>query len=103
MQGIVMQGISKEFDGKWALRDIDLSVEKGTIHAIIGENGAGKSTLMNILSGALTPNAGTIKFDGEEVCFKNPQDASRMGIGIVHQHFMLNTHAACLAKRDPRH
>lgn len=89
MQGIVMQGISKEFDGKWALRDISLSVEKGTIHAIIGENGAGKSTLMNILSGALTPNQGMITYDGTKVCFKNPQDASRLGIGIVHQHFML--------------
>ena len=89
MQGIVMQGISKEFDGKWALRDIGLSVEKGTIHAIIGENGAGKSTLMNILSGALAPNQGTITYNGTRVCFRNPQDASRLGIGIVHQHFML--------------
>ncbi len=89
MQGIVMRDISKEFDGKWALRDIHLSVEKGTIHAIVGENGAGKSTLMNILSGALTPNQGTILLDGKQVAFKNPQDASRLGIGIVHQHFML--------------
>ncbi len=84
-----MRDISKEFDGKWALRDIHLSVEKGTIHAIVGENGAGKSTLMNILSGALTPNQGTILLDGRQVAFKNPQDASRLGIGIVHQHFML--------------
>lgn len=89
MQGIVMRGISKEFDGKWALRDIDLSVEKGTIHAIIGENGAGKSTLMNILSGALIPNVGTIWLNGEPIVLKNPQDASNCGIGIVYQHFML--------------
>lgn len=89
MQGIVMRGISKEFDGKWALREIDLSVEKGTIHAIIGENGAGKSTLMNILSGSLCPNQGSIWLDGAPVTLRNPQDASRHGIGIVHQHFML--------------
>lgn len=84
-----MKGISKDFAGKSALRDVDITFRKGTVHAIVGENGAGKSTLMNILSGALEPTSGKITIDEQEVIFHGPQDASRMGIGMVYQHFML--------------
>lgn len=89
MQGITMQGISKEFGGKWALQGIDIFFRSGTIHAIVGENGAGKSTLMNILSGTLQPTTGNLIIDGMHVSFRNPQEASASGIGMVHQHFML--------------
>lgn len=63
MQGITMSGITKDFLGKLALQDVDITFKKGTVHAIVGENGAGKSTLMNILSGALEPTAGEIRLD----------------------------------------
>ena len=68
---------------------IDLTVEPGEIHALLGENGAGKSTLMNVLYGLLQPDSGEILIDGEPVKFRSPRDAIRAGIGMVHQHFML--------------
>lgn len=89
MQGITMRGITKDFSGKLALREVDLTVAKGTVHAIAGENGAGKSTLMNILSGALEPTAGEIVVDGRTAVLRGPQDAGKYGIGMVYQHFML--------------
>lgn len=84
-----MRGIKKCFGNKTVLNEIDLEIDKGTIHAIIGENGAGKSTLMNILSGALEPTEGIIEVDGGQVVLKGPQDAGKLGIGMVYQHFML--------------
>src|SRR5690606_15070558 len=64
-------------------------VERGAIHAIVGENGAGKSTLMKILYGMLRPDEGTVEVDGQEVRFHSARDAIAAGIGMVHQHFML--------------
>lgn len=82
-------GIVKRFPGVVANRDVNLSVRPGTIHAIVGENGSGKSTLMKILYGMQKPDEGTIILGGREVTFKNPNDAIDVGIGMVHQHFML--------------
>lgn len=84
-----LRGISKYFGSFVANDKIDLSVEKGTIHAIIGENGAGKSTLMNVLSGIYRPDGGEIFINGKAVHFHDPTAASRAGIGMVHQEFML--------------
>ncbi|MDO4681008.1 MAG: ABC transporter ATP-binding protein [Aerococcus sp.] len=86
---IEMQGISKRFGNKYANKNIDLAVKKGEIHALLGENGAGKSTLMNILSGLLAPTTGTIHINGKPVSMKSAQEAQALGIGMVHQHFML--------------
>lgn len=86
---VSMQGITKRFGNFTALNKMNLMVEKGTIHAVLGENGAGKSTLMNILYGLYQADEGTIKINGEEVQLKNPNVAISCGIGMVHQHFML--------------
>ena len=72
-----------------ANHDIDITVRRGTVHALVGENGAGKSTLMKILYGMQKPDEGTITVDGELVTFHNPGDAIARGVGMVHQHFML--------------
>nr|MBA3281630.1 ATP-binding cassette domain-containing protein [Acidimicrobiia bacterium] len=84
-----LEGILKRFPGVVANRDVNLSVRPGTIHAIVGENGAGKSTLMKILYGMQKPDGGTITVEGREISFKNPNEAIEVGIGMVHQHFML--------------
>jgi ABC-type uncharacterized transport system ATPase subunit len=84
-----LEGILKRFPGVVANRDVNLSVRRGTIHAIVGENGAGKSTLMKILYGMQKPDEGTIEIGGETVSFRSPNDAIARGIGMVHQHFML--------------
>jgi len=86
---VEMRGISKEFHGAMANDSIDVEVRWGEIHAIVGENGAGKTTLMKILYGMYKPDSGTICIDGQEVSIGNPSDAIRLGIGMVHQHFML--------------
>ena len=86
---IVMRGIQKHFGSVWANRDIDLTVEKATIHGIIGENGAGKSTLMSVLYGFYQADDGTIAIDGKEVKIANSTQAIALGVGMVHQHFML--------------
>lgn len=86
---IEMNGITKEFGTFRANDNIHLEVKKGEIHALLGENGAGKSTLMNILSGLLEPTSGEIKVQGEAVNISSPDVANRLGIGMVHQHFML--------------
>ncbi|MFJ3927321.1 ABC transporter ATP-binding protein [Streptomyces sp. NPDC090022] len=86
---VELHGITKRFPGVVANKDIDITVRKGTVHALIGENGAGKSTLMKILYGMQKPDEGTITIDGEQVSFNNPGDAIARGIGMVHQHFML--------------
>ncbi|VEU70148.1 ABC transporter ATP-binding protein [Mycoplasmopsis glycophila] len=81
--------ISKYFGEIKANRDISFEVEKGKIHALIGENGAGKSTLMSILFGLYQPDKGIIKINNKEVLIKGPNDANALGIGMVHQHFKL--------------
>jgi ABC-type uncharacterized transport system ATPase subunit len=84
-----MRRISKRFPGVIANDGIDLRIEPGQIHALLGENGAGKSTLMNILYGLLAPDEGEILLDGQPVTIADPSDAIARGIGMVHQHFML--------------
>ncbi|MCW2873920.1 MAG: heme transporter ATP-binding protein [Streptomyces oryziradicis] len=84
-----LRGITKRFPGVVANHDIDITVRRGTVHALVGENGAGKSTLMKILYGMQKPDEGTITVDGEQVVFHDPGDAIARGIGMVHQHFML--------------
>lgn len=86
---IEMLNITKEFPGIKANDDVTLKVEKGEIHALLGENGAGKSTLMSVLFGLYQPEQGKIKVRGKEVAITNPNVANRYGIGMVHQHFKL--------------
>jgi general nucleoside transport system ATP-binding protein len=86
---VQLTGITKRFPGVVANHDIDITIDRGEIHAIIGENGAGKSTLMKILYGMQRPDEGTIAVDGEVRDLHSPSDAIDLGIGMVHQHFML--------------
>ncbi|RHW36379.1 ABC transporter ATP-binding protein [Neobacillus notoginsengisoli] len=86
---VEMLNIRKEFPGIVANDNISLSLKKGEIHALLGENGAGKSTLMGVLFGMYQPEKGVIKVRGEEVRITNPNVATRLGIGMVHQHFKL--------------
>jgi len=86
---VELAGVDKRFGAVHANRAIDLVVEAGTIHGIVGENGAGKSTLMNILYGFYKADGGTIRIDGTERRITSTQDAIDAGIGMVHQHFML--------------
>jgi len=86
---VEMRGIVKVFPGVVANDHIDFSVKKGEIHALLGENGAGKTTLMNILYGLYRPDAGEIYINGKRVYIRNPRDAIKYGIGMVHQHFTL--------------
>lgn len=84
-----MINISKSFGGVKALSDVELRVEKGEVHALIGENGAGKSTLMKILSGAYQKDAGEIYINGELVKINSPKDAKEHGVAVIYQEFML--------------
>lgn len=84
-----LRGITKQFPGVLANNDINLTLEKGEIHALLGENGAGKTTLMNILYGLYKPTRGEIYINDQKVEIHGPTDAIRQGIGMVHQHFML--------------
>ncbi len=86
---VEMKGIHKYFGKFCALQNVDLTVESGTIHSILGENGAGKSTLMSILYGLYKPEKGEIFINGKKAKIENPSDAIKLGIGMVHQHFML--------------
>ena len=86
---ISMKDIVKKFGDFVANDHINLTVHKGEVHAILGENGAGKSTLMNVLCGLYKPTSGQIFINGKEVQFSSPKNAIDMGIGMVHQHFML--------------
>ncbi|GLC87334.1 ABC transporter ATP-binding protein [Lysinibacillus piscis] len=86
---IEMLGIRKEFGSFVANNNITLQLKKGEIHALLGENGAGKSTLMNVLFGLYQPEGGEIRVRGKAVKIANPNIANDLGIGMVHQHFML--------------
>ena len=86
---IEMLNITKEFPGIKANDDVTLQLKRGEIHALLGENGAGKSTLMSVLFGLYQPEKGIIKKDGQEVKINNPNDATALHIGMVHQHFKL--------------
>src|SRR5467141_965834 len=84
-----MRGITKQFPGVLANNHVDFSVRPGEIHALVGENGAGKSTLMNVLYGLFPPDSGEIHIEGKRAHIGGPRDAISLGIGMVHQHFML--------------
>ena len=114
---VVLRGITKRYPGVVANFDINISVARSHVHAIVGENGAGKSTLMKTLYGMHKPDEGEIEINGEPVKFSSPADAIKAGIGMVHQHFMLAdnltvlenvvlgaepTHAGLLDKRAAR-
>ncbi|MEA4811812.1 MAG: ABC transporter ATP-binding protein [Anaerolineaceae bacterium] len=84
-----MQDITLRFPGVLANDHVNFNLQKGEIHALLGENGAGKSSLMNVLTGLYRPQEGTIRIHGKEISFSSPKDAIASGIGMVHQHFML--------------
>ena len=84
-----MKGIKKSFSGVYALSGIDFSLERGEVHALLGENGAGKSTLIKVLGGIHQPDEGSIFIDGKEVKIRNVPEARAKGIGIIHQEIVL--------------
>ena len=84
-----LDGITKRFGRVVANQDVSFDLRVGEIHALVGENGAGKTTLMRILYGMYHADGGVIRMNGEPTVFRNPTDAIKRGIGIVHQHFML--------------
>lgn len=86
---VEMKGIVKTFPGVVANDNVNLKLQRGEIHALLGENGAGKTTLMNVLYGVYRPDQGEIYVNGKPVVFDSPQDAIAMKIGMIHQHFML--------------
>ncbi len=89
-----MKNISKAFPGVQALSHVDLKVNKGEVHALMGENGAGKSTLMKVLSGSIQADEGEIYLNGEPVSIRNPHAALKYGISIIHQELMLAENVA---------
>ena len=86
---IEMKGITKIFPGVIANDKVDFDLRKGEIHVLLGENGAGKTTLMNVLYGLYQPEEGKILVNGKEEKIANPSRAIDLGIGMIHQHFML--------------
>jgi simple sugar transport system ATP-binding protein len=86
---VELRDITKRFRGVVANDDVTLTVEAGSVHALLGENGAGKTTLMNVLYGLYDPTAGTVRIDGRARSFDAPRDAIDAGVGMIHQHFML--------------
>src|ERR1051325_9559438 len=89
IDSLAMRGISKRFPGVLANDHVDFDVKSGEVHALLGENGAGKSTLMKILYGLYHPDEGEILLNGKPVMIASPTDAINLGIGMIHQHFML--------------
>ena len=81
---VEMRGITKTFGSVTANKDVNLTLKKGEILALLGENGSGKTTLMNMLSGIYAPDKGEILVDGKPVTIASPEDAKRLGIGMVH-------------------
>lgn len=86
---IKIENLTKTFGTVIANNNVCLEVQKGEIHALLGENGSGKSTLMNMISGIYTPDSGAIYIKGKQVTFRSPKDSMIMGIGMIHQHFKL--------------
>ncbi len=86
---VEMVGVTKRFGDVVANDSVDLRVERGSVHALLGENGAGKTTLMNVLYGLYEPTEGEVRLNGEPQSFDSPRDAIDAGIGMIHQHFML--------------
>ena len=86
---VSLRGITKAFGPVTANDEVSLDLAPGEIHALVGENGAGKTTLMRVLYGMIAPDAGTIEVDGRPARIRHPADAMRLGLGMVHQHFML--------------
>jgi simple sugar transport system ATP-binding protein len=84
-----MLAIVKQFPGVLANDHVNFDVRSGEVHALLGENGAGKSTLMRILYGLYQPSSGQIRLNGRPVEIRRPSDSIRLGIGMIHQHFML--------------
>lgn len=89
---IEMTGITKAFSGNTVLQDVDFSLKKGEIHALMGENGAGKSTMMKILTGIYQRDAGEVKVRGELVHYKSPKESERAGIAVIHQELNIWPH-----------
>ena len=89
IETLEMRGITKRFPGVLANDTVDFDVKAGEVHALLGENGAGKSTLMKVLYGMYHPDEGQILLNGKPVVLNSPTDAINLGIGMIHQHFML--------------
>src|ERR1700739_635632 len=92
MKSVEIKNISKKFGATRALDQVNIGLQGGQVHALIGENGAGKSTLMNILAGHVKPDNGSIVIDGETYAPSNPTDARRRGIALIHQELSLCQH-----------
>jgi len=86
---VELRNLSKSFDGVIANAGVNLSVQPGSIHGVIGENGAGKSTAMKMLYGIYRPDSGAILINGKKCAWTSPAEAIAAGLGMVHQHFML--------------
>jgi ribose transport system ATP-binding protein len=103
---VEMTGITKDFPGVHALAEASFELRPGEVHALVGENGAGKSTLMKILAGIYSPDAGVIRYKGDEVQIPNPRTARDLGIGIIHQELNLMPHLTVAQNiflgREPR-
>ncbi len=86
-----LRGICKSFPGVKALDDVSFDIQRGTVHALVGENGAGKSTLIKVLAGIYQPEKGEVLFDGKKrICFKTPSESQAAGISVVHQEVKLS-------------
>ncbi len=106
MTAFEAQGVRKTYGGVVALHGADFAVRPGSVHALLGENGAGKSTLVKVMTGAVRPDSGTVRLDGDEVSFKNTADAVSHGVAVVAQELSLFPHLDILANlfpmREPR-